>query len=64
MGYCGSGVVRSVFLGSRLAGKILGRDDCRTAFDDLPFTAPFYYWGYPLGMNLLMKWHALRDRMI
>jgi len=64
MGYCGSGVVRSVYLGTRLAGKILGRSDGHTAFDDLPFTAPFYYWGYPLGMNLLMKWHALRDRMI
>ncbi|MAQ10063.1 MAG: FAD-dependent oxidoreductase [Gammaproteobacteria bacterium] len=64
MGYCGSGVVRSVYLGTRLAGKILGRADSQTAFDDLPFTAPFYYWGYPLGLNWLMKWHALRDRMI
>ncbi|UYV36412.1 FAD-binding oxidoreductase [Rhodobacteraceae bacterium D3-12] len=36
-GYCGSGVTRSVYLGMKLARKILGQGEATTAFDDLPF---------------------------
>lgn len=37
MGYCGTGVVRSTYFGRKIALKILGDKEGRTAFDDLDF---------------------------
>jgi len=39
MGYCGTGVVRSTYFGRKIALKILGDKEGRTAFDDLDFRA-------------------------
>lgn len=61
MGYCGSGITRSVYLGRQLARKILGAADHRTAFDDLRFETRPLYRGKPWGLGLVLHWHALRD---
>ncbi|MGR3804711.1 MAG: NAD(P)/FAD-dependent oxidoreductase [Marinibacterium profundimaris] len=43
MGYCGSGVSMAGYLGMRTGQKVLGLDEGKTAFDDLPKpTRPFY----------------------
>lgn len=60
-GYCGSGVTRSLYFADRLAGKIVGRADSATAFDDLPFPKipfrPFAPW-VAAGLT---RWHAFQD---
>jgi glycine/D-amino acid oxidase-like deaminating enzyme len=50
MGYCGTGVVRSTYFGHKIALKILGDKEGRTAFDDLDFRS------YPM--------HFLTRRMV
>ena len=62
LGCNGSGVALMPYLGHKVALKVLGRSEGRTAFDDLPFTAvPFYNgtaWFRPL-----MTWaFRARDR--
>ncbi len=43
MGYCGSGVALSGYMGTRVAQQLLGLDEGRTALDGLAFqTRPFY----------------------
>jgi len=63
MGYCGSGVTRSSYFGYKLAQKITGGPDARTAYDDLPFKTKPYYFGTPWGLNGLIAWHVFRDRV-
>ena len=64
MGYCGSGVARASFFGTKLAYKILGDNEAgATAFDDLPFnTRPFYY-GKPWFLPAIIRWHRFVDRL-
>ena len=63
IGYCGSGVTRSIYLARQLSRRILGQDDCQTAFDDLSFeTKPFYY-GNPWFMPAILKWHNFLDNI-
>jgi len=61
MGYCGSGITRSIYFGRQLARKILGQPEHATAFDDLPFETRPLYRGKPWGLGLVMQWHALQD---
>jgi glycine/D-amino acid oxidase-like deaminating enzyme len=63
MGYCGSGVTRSVYLAYKLANRILGLDDYRTAFDDLPFESRPFYTGTPWFMPMVLKWHSFLDHI-
>ena len=44
MGYCGTGVVRSTYFGHKIALRMLGDPEGRTAFDDLEFRS------YPLPL--------------
>lgn len=64
MGYCGSGVARASYLGTKLGYKMLG-DDQRgaTAFDDLPFVTRPLYTGNPWFMPAVVRWHRLLDRL-
>ena len=61
MGYCGTGVVRSTYFGRKIALKILGDKDGRTAFDDLDFP------GYPVHfltcrmVRPVTEWYQFRD---
>lgn len=64
MGYCGSGVARSSFFGTKLGHKMLGNDEeGRTAFDDLPFETKPFYTGNPWFLPALIRWHRLVDRL-
>ncbi len=62
MGYCGSGVARASYFGSKLAHKMLGQaDHGRTAFDGLDFATRPLYTGNPWFMPAIVRWHRLID---
>ncbi len=63
IGYCGSGVTRSIYLARQLSRKILGKDDHHTAFDDLPFKSKPFYSGTPWFMPAVLKWHSFLDQI-
>jgi len=64
MGYCGSGVARSTYFGTKLGYKILGKTERgQTAFDDIPFDGKFLYTGNPWFMPMVLNWHRLADRL-
>ena len=64
MGYCGSGVARSSFFGSKLGQKMLGNEEeGRTAFDDMPLETKPFYTGRPWFLPALVRWHRLVDRL-
>lgn len=63
IGYCGSGVTRSIYLARQLSRKILGEEDHQTAFDDLPFESKPFYNGTPWFMPTVLKWHSFLDQI-
>lgn len=63
IGYCGSGVTRSIYLARQLSRRILGEDDYQTAFDDLPFKSKPFYSGNPWFMPAVLKWHSFLDHI-
>ncbi len=62
MGYCGSGVARASYFGHKLGLKMLGSEECNTAFDDLVFTTKPFYDGRPWFMSTVLSWHRLLDK--
>ncbi len=62
LGYCGSGVAMSGYLGYKAALQILEESEGATAFDDLPFPDRAYYRGRPWFVPLAMMGYAIRDR--
>lgn len=62
MGYCGSGVTRSIYFARQLSRKILGQNDSATIYDDLKFSGKPFYTGNPWFMPLILRWHAAADR--
>ncbi|TNE40147.1 MAG: FAD-binding oxidoreductase [Alphaproteobacteria bacterium] len=63
MGYCGSGVAMSGYLGHKAALKILGQPEGATAFDDIPFDGRLYYNGTPWFVPVAMVGYRLRDAL-
>jgi len=64
MGYCGSGVARASYFGTKLAYKMLGnRDKGATAFDNLPFRTKPFYTGTPWFLPAIIRWHRFIDRL-
>jgi len=63
MGYCGSGVSLSGFLGMRMGQRILGLPEGRTALDDLPFPTRPLYHGKPWFLPAAIGWYRMRDRL-
>lgn len=64
MGYCGSGVARSSFFGTKLGHKMLGNEEeGRTAFDDMSFETKPFYTGRPWFLPALVRWHRMVDRL-
>ena len=63
LGCNGSGVALMPYLGHKVAAKILGRDDARTAFDDIPFTAVPFYNGNAWFRPIMTWWFRARDAM-
>ncbi len=62
LGYCGSGVAMSGYLGHKAALQMLEEEEGQTAFDDLPFTDRPYYHGKPWFVPVAMIGYTLRDR--
>ena len=63
MGYCGSGVGRATFFGTKLGSKMLGDEEAgRSAFDDLPLATKPFYTGNPWFMSPIIQWHRVLDR--
>lgn len=63
LGYCGSGVARASYFGTRLGYKILGDEEAgRTAFDDMPLTTRPLYTGNPWFMSSVIRYQRLLDR--
>lgn len=62
MGYCGSGVARSSYFGTKLGLKMLCKANNETSFDELIFeTAPLYN-GNPWFMPTILGWHRFLDK--
>ena len=51
------------YLGHKAALKVLGRDEGRTAFDDIPFTAVPFYNGTAWFRPFMTWWYRARDAM-
>jgi len=64
MGFCGSGVSRTIYFGQKLAHKILGNvEEGYTSFDDLPFQSKLLYTGNPWFMPFVLNWHRAADKL-
>lgn len=63
MGYCGSGVGRSNYFGQKIAHKLLGDENGKTAFDDFPFKTRPFYTGTPWFLPVILRWHSFADSM-
>ncbi|XDZ66510.1 NAD(P)/FAD-dependent oxidoreductase [Alphaproteobacteria bacterium LSUCC0684] len=63
MGYCGTGVSLSSYLGMRVGQKLLGLKEGTTAFDDLSFPTRPLYTGKPWFLPPMVAWYRWRDRM-
>lgn len=63
LGCNGSGVALMPYLGHKVALKVLGKSEGRTAFDDIPFTAVPFYNGTPWFRPLMTWAFRARDMM-
>ena len=63
LGCNGSGVALMPYLGHKLALKILGQREGKTAYDDIPFTAVPFYNGTAWFRPLMTWWFRARDRV-
>jgi glycine/D-amino acid oxidase-like deaminating enzyme len=63
MGYCGSGVVMSSWLGRKAALRLLGQAEGQSAFAELGHpTSPFYH-GRPWFLPLVQAWYQGADML-
>ena len=63
MGYCGSGVVMSTWLGRKAALRLLGEQEGGSAFAELGHpTSPFYY-GKPWFLPFVQAWYQGADML-
>ena len=63
LGYAGSGVAMSNWMGHKLAQKALEDLAGRSAFDDVEFPDRFYYRGRPWFLPPALAWYGLRDSL-
>jgi gamma-glutamylputrescine oxidase len=63
LGCNGSGVALMPYLGNKVALKVLGRQDGKTAFDDISFAAVPFYDGTAWFRPLMTWWFRARDRL-
>lgn len=63
MGYCGSGVVMSTWLGRKAALRLLGQPEGRSAFANIAHpTSPFYF-GKPWFLPVVQAWYQGADML-
>jgi len=63
LGCNGSGVALMPYLGHKVALKVLGQREGRTAFDDMPFRAVPFYNGTAWFRPLMTWWFRARDKL-
>ncbi len=63
MGFCGSGVTRTIYLAKKLSMQILGEENFQTEFHSLNFQTKPFYNGKPWFMPFIIKWHSFMDKM-
>ena len=61
MGYCGSGIALSSYLGMKLGKKVIGDNDGATAFDSLKFPTRPFYNGRPWFLPAVVELYKFRD---
>ena len=61
MGYCGSGIGLSSYLGMKLGRKILQKNDGMTAFDDIDYPTKMFYYGKPWFLPALVEVYKFKD---
>lgn len=61
MGYCGSGVSMSGYLGMRVAQQMLGLKEGRTGFDGISFPSRPLYTGKPWFLSASVAFYRWRD---
>jgi glycine/D-amino acid oxidase-like deaminating enzyme len=61
MGYCGSGVVMSTWLGRKAALRLLGAPEGNSAFADIDHPSAPFYNGTPWFLPLVQAWYQGAD---
>lgn len=62
MGYCGTGLPMSTWLGHKLALRVLGDESAATGLDGRTFPTRPFYTGNPWFLPLIIQWYAHKDR--
>jgi len=63
MGYCGTGISLSSYLGMRIGQKVLGSKIAQTPFDGLTFATRPFYTGKPWFLPPMVAWYRWRDKV-
>ncbi len=63
LGYCGAGLPMGSYLGHKIALRLMGAPDSRTAFDDIGLATRPYYWGNTWLGSLAVRFYNTRDRL-
>ena len=63
MGYCGSGVALSGYMGTRIGQQIAGLPEGRCALTETEFQSRFYYGGTPWFMRPALHYYKTRDAL-
>lgn len=63
MGYCGSGVVMSTWLGRKAALRLLGQAEGKSAFAELEHPTSRFYHGRPWFLPLVQAWYQGADML-
>jgi len=61
MGYCGSGVVMSTWLGRKAALRLLGDAEGKSAFAEIEHPSSPFYYGKPWFLPLVQAWYQGAD---
>lgn len=64
MGYCGSGIAASSYLGMRTAQNMLGIEPHVCAMHNLPFPTRPLYSGKPWFLGAAVKYYQMLDRLV
>lgn len=62
MGYCGSGISLSSYLGMKVGLKAVGNPDGATALDQINFPGRFYHRGNPWFLGPSISFYRMMDR--
>ena len=63
MGYCGSGVAMSGYLGMKIGQQVLGREEGETAFDQIKFQTRPFYTGKPWFLAPSLMYYRCLDSL-